>query len=459
MEVNARQIWNNLVYTQSTESLDRVATKQEVVFNQIILLGIVYLLIVFAVTLSIAVFVNWYYEESYAAAQVVYPSVTLFFTVFLVVLYVLNRRKRSLILKTIGYLVAHIYIIVLCLFAGKEAGIEIIIFGIIPFTYFVVGNETKVLILKGFAMNVSSLFIIHYFYYTIKPMYPLPDVISTNLIYLASAFNVAIISIFCYRFYQETQKIEAKLEKEQERSEALLLNIFPKGIAEELKESGSAKPQAHKYVSVLFTDFVGFTKVAQKMSAEELVRELDFCFKHFDTIIDKYKLEKLKTIGDSYMCAGGIPTTNYAHAIDCVLAGLEIRYIMNKIKRLRKKKHENYWELRVGINTGPIVAGVIGNKKYAYDIWGDTVNTASRMESSGEPGKINISEDTYQFVKDFFDCRPRGKLFAKNKGWIEMYFVEAIKKELSFNGRGRRPNDTFYKMYEYEKAKFQKLST
>jgi class 3 adenylate cyclase len=224
-----------------------------------------------------------------------------------------------------------------------------------------------------------------------------------------------------YRYVRKTSKIIAE---EKERSEKLLLNILPYETAEELKAKGSATPKHYDIVSVLFTDFKGFTKIAEKLTPQELVEELNQCFIAFDKIIDKYGLEKIKTIGDAYMCAGGIPALNQNNPIDIVKAGLEIREFMDNLRKEREAQGKDYWELRIGIHTGPVVAGVVGKNKFAYDIWGDAVNTASRMESSGIPGQVNISGDTYEYIREHFHCNHRGKIDAKNKGQIDMYIVE-----------------------------------
>jgi class 3 adenylate cyclase len=160
-------------------------------------------------------------------------------------------------------------------------------------------------------------------------------------------------------------------------------------------------------------------------------------------------LEKLKTIGDSYMCAGGLPKITKTHPIDAILAALEIKAFMDQMKSIKESLGVPFWELRIGIHTGSLVAGVVGEKKFAYDVWGDTVNTASRMESSGSPGQINISKTTYDLIKDFFDCEVRGKIPAKNKGEIEMYFVKGIKRELQ---NLKVPNDIFWEKYKYFKV-------
>lgn len=246
----------------------------------------------------------------------------------------------------------------------------------------------------------------------------------------------------------ELRKLNQEVEASRQESENLLLKILPQSVAQELKASGSSSPATFDEVSVLFTDFVGFTQFAEKLTPQELVAELSIYFNYFDTVVKKHNLEKMKTIGDAYMLAGGLPEPNKTHAIDCVLAGLEF------IRFVRDKQVENQaagrfgMDIRVGINTGPATSGVIGTLKFCYDIWGDTVNLASRMESSGKPGKLNISEWTYERVKDFFDCEGRGKVVAKGKGEIEMFFVQGIKPELSEKGDRLVPNTLFLDRYK-----------
>jgi len=214
------------------------------------------------------------------------------------------------------------------------------------------------------------------------------------------------------------------IENERQKSDVLLMNILPEETAEELKETGSSKARRFDVVTVMFTDFRNFTKIGEELSPEELVREVDHCFRAFDQIISKYPIEKIKTIGDAYMCAGGLPVANSTNPEDVVNAGLDMLDFMESYKKQQQEKGLTGFEIRVGIHTGPVVAGIVGTKKFAYDIWGDTVNIASRMESSGEAGHVNISEVTYGFVKKQFNCRHRGKIQAKNKGSVDMYFVE-----------------------------------
>ncbi|NND76611.1 MAG: tetratricopeptide repeat protein [Flavobacteriales bacterium] len=216
-----------------------------------------------------------------------------------------------------------------------------------------------------------------------------------------------------------------KTAKEKKRSDALLLNILPQEIAEELKEKGEAEARQYDMVSVLFTDFVQFTKTAEKLSPKELVSEINECFRAFDLIVEKHKIEKIKTIGDAYMAAGGLPVQSMSAVKHTVLAAIEMQNFIEKRKKERDLAGQPAFEMRVGIHTGSVVAGIVGLKKFQYDIWGDVVNTASRMESNGEVNKVNISKETYDLIKDdpTFSFEYRGKIEAKGKGAIDMWFV------------------------------------
>lgn len=249
---------------------------------------------------------------------------------------------------------------------------------------------------------------------------------------------------------EENEKIRIELlenvkilELEKQRSEDLLLNILPEETSRELMIHGYAKPQSYRKVSVLFTDFKDFTKICESLTPEQIVKELDYFFTAFDAITERHYAEKIKTVGDAYMCAGGIPMRNNSNPIDLVLVAMEMQDFVMAQNEMRKENKVPLWELRIGIHTGHLIAGVIGRKKFAYDIWGDAVNTASRMESSGEVGRVNISEGTYRYVKKFFECEYRGEIYAKNKGNVDMYFVNGLKPKYSKDKTGRMPNDDF----------------
>ncbi len=239
-----------------------------------------------------------------------------------------------------------------------------------------------------------------------------------------------------------SERMELKIQSlaaEKERSDRLLADILPEKTANQIKSKGKAKWDKYERATVLFSDIQGFTKIAEEMNPERLIDELDTFFFHFDSVVEKYNIEKIKTIGDAYMAAGGIPLKNSTNPVEVVLAALEMQSYMQQLKSSRAE----IWDLRIGIHTGPVIAGVVGHKKISYDIWGDTVNTASRMESSGTPGKINISGITYGMVKEYFLCEYRGKLPVKYKGNIDMYYVNGLRPELSVDLKGI-PNRRFF---------------
>ncbi|NOZ33827.1 MAG: response regulator [Chlorobi bacterium] len=244
----------------------------------------------------------------------------------------------------------------------------------------------------------------------------------------------------------ELEKKNEQLEIEKNKTDELLQNILPYEIAEQLKNKGQVNAKKYRMVTIMFTDFKDFTKISSILEPEDIIKELGVYFRKFDEITENHFIEKIKTIGDAYMCVGGLPLRNKSNPIDIVLAAMEIQRFMKEYNTLRKAKGYTVWELRLGIHTGKVVAGVIGSKKFAYDIWGDAVNTASRLETAGEPGKINISGETYQYVKDYFICTYRGKIPAKNKGEIDMYFVEGLKSKYRENNDPAKPNEKFQEL-------------
>ena len=242
--------------------------------------------------------------------------------------------------------------------------------------------------------------------------------------YISQIVNISITGFICLILISSMSvlidKSEESLMAEQKKSDDLLHNILPANIIRDLKESGKTIPKRHKNVTVLFTDFEGFTELVTSISAITLVNELNDIFGRFDQIMEETEVEKIETIGDAYMAACGLEKEMTDHAANCIRAAqMMLSYLEN-----RNKSHEITWRMRVGIHSGTAVAGVVGKKKFAYDLFGDTINTASRIESAGEVGKINISSSTYELIKNDFTCLSRGKIFAKGKGELEMYFVK-----------------------------------
>ena len=243
-----------------------------------------------------------------------------------------------------------------------------------------------------------------------------------NFLFAVAGLLVIILAgiYYQYRFAKKSNKI---ISDERNRAEKILLNILPADTAEELKEKGFVEAKRFQLATVLFTDFTEFTKFAESHSPEVLVKNIDFYFTNFDEILSRHNLEKIKTIGDSYMCAGGLPSPNDTNPKDAIKAAIEIVEFVETTKK-DPPKGVLPFNIRIGINSGPVVAGVVGTKKFQYDIWGTTVNIAARMESSSTLGKINISEFTYQLVNDEFDCEYRGEIEAKNGEKLKMYFVK-----------------------------------
>jgi adenylate cyclase len=242
-----------------------------------------------------------------------------------------------------------------------------------------------------------------------------------RLFYIGGILLLSLLSFFIFRNFRNQQKSNRIIQSEKQKSDDLLLNILPSEVADELKENGRAMARQFDEVTVLFTDFVDFTRISEKLSPQDLVSELHRNFKAFDEIIERHGLEKIKTIGDAYMAVSGLPVPDPDHALMAARAALEIQNFVQQ----RQKGMAHPFEIRIGLHSGPVVAGIVGVKKFAYDIWGDTVNTAARMESSSEPGKINMSGATYALIKDALACDYRGKITAKNKGEVDMYFLNA----------------------------------
>lgn len=256
-----------------------------------------------------------------------------------------------------------------------------------------------------------------------------------------------------YTMFVVYRVLGSMLRRSLEQTDAVLHQVLPPRIADELKKKGRVEPRKIESASVMFCDIVGFTRIAETMPPEQLVSELDLCFRHFERAMSYNHLEKIKTVGDSFMCAGGISEEGRLHAVDAVLCALRIQEFMRKHIKSRTRKGLPAWHIRIGIHSGPVVAGVLGSERFSFDIWGDTVNTASRIEAAGDSDRVNISRATRDLVEPFFLIEERGSIDVKNKGPMEMYFVTGMRPELCVDRNGRIPSRAFFVQYAKQRAR------
>jgi adenylate cyclase len=242
---------------------------------------------------------------------------------------------------------------------------------------------------------------------------------------------------------KELDKARTDIAAEKARTEELLVNILPVSIADELKKNGKVQPNYVPSATILFADFKGFTLLAERTEPVALIGLLDQYFTAFDEIVARHGLEKLKTIGDAYMAVGGVPAASRRHQLDTCLGALEMQATVARMKAQREKMRLPALELRIGIHTGPVMSGVVGRRKFTFDIWGDAVNTAALMEANGAPGRINVSETVAGHVKTLFELEPRGAIETKHQRRLEMFFLNRLKPDFSRDAEGRMPNEKF----------------
>ncbi|MCX7633629.1 MAG: adenylate/guanylate cyclase domain-containing protein [Turneriella sp.] len=375
-----------------------------------------YALIVIAVSLPHP-FIYLYLKIDIEPAQL-WSSV--FFTIFYCLVIALNALHAHTLAKLLFYFTAMAELFILCIVYGKESGLDQFFYAAFVSVFFIVDRYQKILIVPALVGFVLEYLLVQYLLAHIDPVAHITGEDARTVSFFSSASVFILLGAQCLQFYYNNLRGEIELEKARQRSDELLRNILPEPIAEELKRNGTVVPVEHEAVTVVFTDFVGFTASTEFRNPAELLRELDECFSAFDAIIEKHGLEKLKTIGDAYMFAGGVPSALDNSAELCVLAAREI---LNFVAQ-RRQHNPNFWQIRIGMHTGRLVAGIIGRKKFIYDVWGDTVNTASRLETAGEPGRINVSAATYERIKHKFRCNYRGEIAVKGKGMLPMYFVD-----------------------------------
>ncbi|MBN2158876.1 MAG: adenylate/guanylate cyclase domain-containing protein [Spirochaetes bacterium] len=438
------KLWKQLTLVGITDDMSTRKVKQERIFNNIwiVFTGITGLEIP-AILIAWLVLINhdpevYRYYFLYAT-----PCVVTYIT-SIVLYYLKSKHVNRTVLNIILFHLCQVFFCTTPIFSGSYIKSEILLYPLFMIPMFVFDREHAKLTIWFMVSNLACIVFIYWWFEHFAPVFPIPfrPILLALRYYFIFLAPLGII-ISTFYLWNEGIKAEETIEEEKSKVQKLLLNILPEKVAEELSEKGATEPVRYESVTVLFTDFVGFTNISEKLAPEELINELDTYFSYFDEVTRIHKLEKIKTIGDSYMLAAGLPVPKATHAIDCTLAAIKIRDYMNAVKKRRSVEGRHVWEVRIGMHTGPLVAGVIGSMKFAYDVFGDTVNTASRMESSGEAGKINISHETYDAIKHLFICTPRGQISAKRKGALDMYFVEGIRPEYSVSGEGKEPNDKF----------------
>lgn len=349
-------------------------------------------------------------------ALVIYGSNTFLGLMFLMAL-IFNKKGWRVLASVWLILTSYMSVLLFLYLLGYSSGIAVVCFLIIILPYMTFPRKARNIAHVFSILACLTLIFTVIFQSNITSHFGGLDP------YISQIVNISITGFICLILIASMSilidKSEESLMAEQKKSDDLLHNILPANIIRDLKESGKTIPKRHKNVTILFTDFEGFTELVASMSAITLVNELNDIFGRFDEIMEEAEVEKIETIGDAYMAACGLEKEMTNHAANCIRAA----QMMQSYLEERNKRHEIKWRMRVGIHSGTVVAGVVGKKKFAYDLFGDTINTASRIESAGEVGKINISSSTYKLIKNEFACLSRGKIHAKGKGKLEMYFV------------------------------------
>jgi class 3 adenylate cyclase len=350
-------------------------------------------------------------------ALVIYGSNALLGLMFLMAL-IFNRKGWRILASTWLILASYTSVLMFLYLLGYSSGVAVVCFLIIILPYLTFPRKARDIAHVFSILACLTLIVTVIFQSNITAHFGGLDP------YISQIVNIGITGFICLILISSLSalidKSEDSLMAEQKKSDDLLHNILPANIIKDLKESGKTIPKRHKNITILFTDFEGFTELVASISAITLVNELNDIFGRFDEIMEETEVEKIETIGDAYMAACGLEKEITNHAVNCIRAGQMMLSYLEK----RNKSHEIKWRMRVGIHSGTVVAGVVGKKKFAYDLFGDTINTASRIESAGEAGKINLSSSTYELIKNDFTCLSRGKIFAKGKGELEMYFVK-----------------------------------
>ncbi|WP_115462168.1 adenylate/guanylate cyclase domain-containing protein [Winogradskyella aurantiaca] len=349
-------------------------------------------------------------------SQIMYCSNAVTGLMFLLVLF-FNKKGWRVLASVWLIVLSYSSVIYFIYLLGYSSGVAVICFLLIILPYITFPQRARKLA-HGFSLLACSTLIVAVCLQSnINAQYNGVDP------YLSQVVNISLTGLICLAIIWSLSilidRSEESLLVEQKKTDDLLHNILPAHVIPDLKENGKTIPKRYDNVTILLTDFEGFTELVSSISEITLVEELNEIYGHFDEIMEETNVEKIETIGDAYMAVCGLEEDVIYHAVNCIIAAQKMLSFLEE----RNKSHAIQWKMRVGIHSGTIVAGVVGKKKFAYNLFGDTINTASRIESAGEAGKINISSSTYDLVKNDFACLSRGKIFAKGKGELEMYFI------------------------------------
>lgn len=409
------QLWHHYAKSGDTVGLNNEERKRLYLTNQVTL---------FTCLMTVG------YVAIFAAGQFLLPTLI---SIAAVLIYMnvirLNGKRRYKLATVMLLLNGNFQISSIAFLIGRDSGTHIFLFAAIlsPFLYYSIEKIKVPLFFSGLSTFLYILLEISFYLH--EPIIKLEPNISKAIYITTYLCCMLAVVTFAVYMYEENIRSENRLEVERERSEKLLLNILPETIAARLKDGETPIADSYQNVSVLFSDIVGFTAIASKLSAQEAFGLLSEIFNYFDSVIEKLGVEKVRTVGDGYYVASGVPQArkDHAQALASVALG------MMEFKKCSSSPLVQNMELRIGISSGPLIAGVIGNSKFQFDLWGDTVNTASRMESQGKAGRIQISEATYELIKDDFDCESRGVIPVKGKNEMSTWFLVGHKQKAELN--------------------------
>lgn len=390
-------------------------------------------LIILSACVGIALFLMYFVSMDFSFVGSVFTTLLLFESIIIVLIAAINKKPGSKIIA-FGLICSFGFAILLGMFVGilyatqtMNAFLLTILIILGTFSFFSIPFAMSAFLASNFAavsrkLNQQLKEVNQLSAQTLKQQQERKALLENKMSFLETEVKERTKEIEIQK--QEIEKQQIELLSEKQKSEDLLLNILPKDIADELKESGESKVKQFSSVSILFSDFTNLDSVSQRLNSQELLDELNHCFQAFDHITTKHQIEKIKTISYSYMAVSGLPLVNDNHAKKMIEVALEMCDFITTYQEDRRKADKPYFEIKIGINSGEVVAGIVGIKKFAYDIWGDAVNTAARMKAKSENGKINVGHTTYELAKDFFEFIYRGELEIKGKGLAKMYFVE-----------------------------------